>query len=102
MSYPPPAILDTELKQEQAPDTLQGYLIENKYFVRNTFVINILQTLTPCNPLKASILRPKYPQGGRGGTPQQEERRSPRGRKHSRKSSEPGRKRHAGTTPEGP
>jgi hypothetical protein len=31
--------------------------------------MNILQTQASCKPLKASILRPKYPQGGRGVPP---------------------------------
>jgi hypothetical protein len=70
MSYPPPARLDTELRT--SPGHLRGYLIDKKYFVRNPFVMNILQTQTHCKPLKASILRPKYPKPGGGGTPQLE------------------------------
>jgi hypothetical protein len=88
-------------KNKIAPDTLRGYLIENKYFARNAFVMNILQTLTPCNPLKASILRPKYPPGGEGGTPSRKregagEAQSTAGRVLNQEE-----KRHAGTTPEG-
>src|SRR6266851_2375733 len=34
--------------------------------MRKPFVMNILQTLPLCKLLNTSILRPKYPRGGRG------------------------------------
>jgi hypothetical protein len=41
-------------------------IIENKYFARNPFGMNILQTLTHRSLNKIKDIRPKYPRRGRG------------------------------------
>src|SRR5258705_1567772 len=45
---------------------LWAQLIDNKYFSRNPFAMNILQPLPPCKPLNTITLHPKYPVGGVG------------------------------------
>jgi hypothetical protein len=59
ISYPQPSILNTasETKEQRDKTRLlclasRRHLFENKYFARNSFILNILQTPTTCKPLK--------------------------------------------------
>jgi hypothetical protein len=59
MSYLQPSILNTasEVKEQRDPPRLfrfasRRHLLENKYFARNPFRLNILQTPPACKPLK--------------------------------------------------
>jgi hypothetical protein len=73
VSYELPSTSYTGHRAKNKPrTTFRGYLIDKKYFARNPFVMNILQTLNPCKPLKTSILRPKYPKEGEGVPPKLE------------------------------
>jgi hypothetical protein len=76
--------------QRKAPDTLRGYLIDNKYFARNPCVMNILQTPTSCKPLNPRILRPRYPPRGEGVPPSRNDaNKNPRSSKRTRTSGKP-------------
>jgi len=71
MSYSGSAKIETESeKPRSSPSGLLFFLpqtIENKYFARKPFQMNILQTIPAANMNKEKDILPKYPQGGGGG-----------------------------------